>query len=131
MTVRETAAMIAGMAPELDPRRWAFVAVTPERAPELLGAALGTFREAEGVSAIVPAELVAHAPVFARIVLTVQSDLEGVGLTAAVSTALAGAGIACNVVAALHHDHLFVPADRAGEALAILQALASGATTGD
>lgn len=131
MTVCETAAMIAGMAPELDPRRWAFVAVTPDRAPELLGAALGTFREAEGVSAIVPAELAGDAPVFARIVLTVHSDLEGIGLTAAVSTALAGAGIACNFVAALHHDHLFVPADRADEALAILQALASGATTGD
>lgn len=130
MRVRDTQAMIAGMAPELDPRRWAFVAVTPDRAPELLGAALGTFREAEAVSAIVPAELDEDAPVFARIVLTVQSDLEGVGLTAAVATALAGAGIACNVVAALHHDHLFVPADRADEALAILQALAAGATTG-
>lgn len=127
--VRDTAAMIAGMAPELDPRRWVFVAVTPDRAPELLGAALGTFREAEGVSAIVPADLAGDAPVFARIVLTVQSDLEGVGLTAAVATALADAGIACNVVAALHHDHLFVPVDRADEAMVVLQARAAGATT--
>lgn len=126
--VRDTAAMIAGMAPELDPRRWAFVAVTPDRAPELLGAALGTFREAEGVSAIVPADLAGDAPVFARIVLTVQSDLEGVGLTAAVATALADAGIACNVVAALHHDHLFVPVDRADEAMVVLQARAASAT---
>lgn len=130
MTVRDTAAMIAGMAPELDPRHWAFVAVTSDRAPELLGAALGTFREAEGVSAIVPANLADDAPAFARIVLTVQSDLEGVGLTAAVATALADAGIACNVVAALHHDHLFVPAARADKAMAVLQALAAGATTG-
>jgi uncharacterized protein len=128
VTVRETAAMIAGMAPDLDPRRWAFVAVTPDRAPELLGAALGTFREAEGVTAIVPAELAEGAPVFARIVLTVHSDLEGVGLTAAVATALAEAGIACNVVAALHHDHLFVPVDRAQEALAILQSRVASAT---
>lgn len=129
MTVRDTAAMIAGMAPELDSRRWAFVAVTPDRAPELLGAALGTFREAEGVSAIVPADLAGDAPAFARIVLTVQSDLEGVGLTAAVATALADAGIACNVVAALHHDHVFVPADRADQAMTLLQALAASATT--
>ena len=127
--MRDTTAMIAGIGPELDPRRWAFVAVTPDRPPELLGAALGTFREAEDVSAIVPAELADEAPAFARIVLTVHSDLEGVGLTAAVATALADAGIACNVVAALHHDHLFVPADRADEALALLQALAANATT--
>lgn len=129
MVIRETRAMIAGMAPELDPRRWSFVAVTPDRAPELLGAALGTFREAEGVSAIVPADLADAAPTFARIVLTVQSDLEGIGLTAAVATTLAEAGIACNVVAALHHDHLFVPADRAHDALSALQALAASATT--
>ena len=127
MTVRGTLAMIAGMGPERDPRLWAFTAVTPDRAPELLGVALGTFREAEGVSAIVPAELAQGEPAFARIVLTVNSDLEGIGLTAAVATALADAGIACNVVAALHHDHLFVPADRADEALAVLQALAAGA----
>ncbi|MFM8747512.1 MAG: hypothetical protein ACKOED_12755 [Aestuariivirga sp.] len=38
---------------------------------------------------------------------------------------LADAGIACNVVAALRHDHLFVPAGRADEAQAILQALSA------
>lgn len=119
--------MIGGMAPELDPHRWAFVQVTPDRASEWLGAALGTFREREGVSAIVPAALAEGEPAFARITLTVHSDLEGVGLTAAVAIALTDAQIACNVVAALHHDHLFVPAARADEALAILQALARAA----
>ena len=121
--VRDREALIANMAPVLDPRRWCFVAVTPGRAPELLGAALGTFREDEGVTAIVPADLAEDAPAFARIILTVHSDLEGVGLTAAVSSALAEAGIACNVVAALHHDHLFVPAARAEEAMGALAAL--------
>lgn len=124
--VRSTRAMIAQMSPRLDERRWCFVAVTPDRAPELLGAAIGTFREEEGVSAIVPAVLAPEgAPAFVRIVLEVNSDLEGVGLTAAVSTALAEAGIACNMVAALHHDHAFVPADRAKEALDLLLALST------
>jgi hypothetical protein len=50
-----------------------------------------------------------------------------VGLTAAVSGALAEAEIACNVVAGFHHDHLFVPWERRDEALAILQRLASSA----
>lgn len=122
--VRETQAMIAGMDPHLDERTWCFAALTPDNAAELLGAALATFREDEGVSAIVPAGLAAEgSPVFARITLRVNSDLEGVGLTAAVAGALAEAGIACNMVAALHHDHCFVPRDRAAEALALLAGL--------
>ena len=58
-----------------------------------------------------------------QISLQVHSSLDGVGLTAAVSGLLAEHGIACNMVAAFHHDHLFVPADRAEEALALLQRL--------
>lgn len=132
--VRDTAAMIAGMAPRLDPRTYRFVLVTPDVAPQLLGAAIGTFREDEGVTAIVSAvvadELGLDGPDFARITLMVHSDLEGVGLTAAVAGALAEAGIACNMVAALHHDHAFVPAERADEALAILQRLSHEASPG-
>ncbi|WP_095012710.1 ACT domain-containing protein [Tsuneonella mangrovi] len=123
-TVRDTAAMITSMDPRLDDQRWCFVSVTPDRAPELLGSALATFREDEGVSAIVPAHMGSEGdPVMARITLMVHSDLEGYGLTAAVSGALAEAQIACNMVAALHHDHAFVPVERAQEALAILREL--------
>jgi hypothetical protein len=45
-----------------------------------------------------------------------------------VASALAEAGIACNMVAALNHDHVFVPADRAEEALTILRALQAAAS---
>ncbi|MEZ5681698.1 MAG: ACT domain-containing protein [Erythrobacter sp.] len=127
--VRDTSAMIAGMAPRLDPCSWRFVLVTPDTAPQLLGAAIGTFREDEGVTAIVPSELAdelgIEGPDFARITLMVHSDLEGVGLAAAVASALADAGIACNMVAAFHHDHAFVPAVRGEEALGLLRALAA------
>ncbi|MEG9267449.1 ACT domain-containing protein [Qipengyuania sp. Mu-71] len=123
--------MVAAMAPRLDSRRWRFVLVQPDTAPQLLGAVIGTFREDEGVSAIVPAELAdelgIEGPDFARITLMVHSDLEGVGLTAAVAGALAEAGIACNMVAAFHHDHAFLPALRAEEALDVLRALAASA----
>ena len=51
------------------------------------------------------------------------SSLEAVGLTAAVAGALAAEGISANVVAAFHHDHVFVPAGRAAEAMACLARL--------
>lgn len=59
----------------------------------------------------------------AWLTLDVHSALEAVGLTAAFSAALGAAGIACNVLAGFHHDHLLVPADRAGDAIACLEAL--------
>lgn len=54
--------------------------------------------------------------------LTVHSSLAAVGLLAAVTGRLAAAGISVNAVSAFHHDHLFVPADRADEAMRILAA---------
>lgn len=129
--ISDRAAMIAQMDPWLDPVRYRYVAILRDNAARLLGEAIATFREDEGISAIVPEAAVegiaAEDPVLARIVLRVHSALEGVGLTAAVSAALADGGIACNVVAALHHDQLFVPADRADEAMTILQALSQDA----
>lgn len=126
--------MLAQMAPVLDPVRYCFMVISPDTAPQALGAAIGTFREDEGVTAIVPEpvarELGEEGPAMARITLTVHSSLEGVGLTAGVATALAEAGIACNMVAAFHHDHAFVPAERGEEALALLEALRSKAAYG-
>jgi len=116
--VSDLAAMLAGMAPVLDERAWFFVQV--EGAPPADAFAL--IREDEGATAIVAGA--GEGAVFARITLMAHSALEGVGLTAAVSGALAGTGIACNVVAGYHHDHLFVPWDRREEALAVLRGLA-------
>ncbi len=63
--------------------------------------------------------------VAAMITLKVRSRLDTVGLTAVVSSLLANAGISCNVVAGYFHDHLFVPVERAGEALELLGRLSS------
>ncbi|HSF11576.1 MAG TPA: ACT domain-containing protein [Erythrobacter sp.] len=114
--VSDLAGMLAGMAPALDAREWRFIVTDGAAPPD----AFALIREDEGTTAIVPGE----GGGFARITLQVHSALDGVGLTAAVATALAQAGIACNVVAGYHHDHLFVPWDRRDEALALLQRLA-------
>ncbi len=55
--------------------------------------------------------------------LTVHSDLEAVGLTAAFAKALADRGLSCNVFAGAYHDHLLVPVHQAEEALLALEQL--------
>lgn len=89
---------------------------------------IAVVNESEGTTVIVDeatAALHGRAPLFrsAWITLTVHSDLQAVGLTAAVAAALTNAGISCNVVAAVHHDHVFVPIERAAEALQVLKDL--------
>ena len=89
-----------------------------------------TFREAEGLTVIVEKGQAEHRAVEyvfeARLItLTVHSSLEAVGFLAALAGSLAQASIPCNAVAGYHHDHLFVPTARAGEAFALLSAMAS------
>ncbi len=62
---------------------------------------------------------------YAWLTLEVHSSLEAVGLTAAVSRALADAGVPCNMLAGFYHDHALVPAGRADEALAVLRGLSA------
>lgn len=130
--VRDSQRMIREMAPQRRPGRWVFVSLPeahPER-PALAARALASVREPEGLSVLIPAGeaarhgLSAEGPVMAYLMLGVHSALDGTGLTAAVSETLAAAGIACNVVAGCRHDHLFVPEERADEALALLRARA-------
>lgn len=59
----------------------------------------------------------------AWLTLTVQSSLDAVGLMAAVSGALAAAGVPCNVLAGFYHDHLLVPTELADSATSIVAAL--------
>lgn len=115
------------LAPHLHEGTFAFC-LCPRNAVASWLEPVATFHEPEGCSIIVSESTAkrANLPILFRaawITLRVRSELHAVGLTAAVATALAAAGIACNVVAAASHDHLFVPADSADRALAILHAL--------
>ena len=120
--------MLAGMEPKLHERPFRFVAHGPDDDfIDLLGRMFAFVREDEGATLVIRSREDQPGPHFACITLQVHSDLEGVGLTAAVATALAKEGIACNVIAGFHHDHLFVPWDRRVEALAILESLSKDA----
>ena len=126
---REWGAMFAGLSPELRPEAYVFC-TTPSASPvgERIGRAIAIFREDEGLTLVLQLEDAVEygfdtSLPMARIVLNVFSALNGVGLTAAVATALADANIPCNVISAYHHDHLFVPAHLGPQALAQLVAL--------
>ena len=122
--IRDGAEMVRRMRPERVPGRYVFRSLSPADLAACLPTIRGFFAEREGPSAILAATD-ADRDAMAQITLQVPSALDGVGLTAAVSGALARAGIPCNVVAATHRDHLFVPEDRAEAALATLRALAA------
>jgi len=123
----DLAVLLASMAPELHAGVWAWCAL-PHGTPADDADAIASMREAEGLTLVVPeAQALARGwPVAYRsawITLTVHSDLAAVGLTAAFARALGDAGISCNVIAGVHHDHLFVPVDRAADAMTALHAL--------
>ena len=98
--------------------------------PELEREAHATIVEAEGQTYVVTVDDARRAGATvefeaAWLTLTVNSSLEAVGLSAATSGVLADAGIACNMIAGFHHDHLLIPVDRADEAIALLRGLSS------
>ncbi|MCU1491946.1 MAG: acetyltransferase [Acidimicrobiaceae bacterium] len=68
-----------------------------------------------------------YAFVAAMITLRVRSALTAVGLTAAVASVLADAGISCNFFAGYFHDHMFVPEASADQALVVLTGLSEDA----
>jgi len=85
-------------------------------------------QENEGTTLILKKERadshgLAYESLFGRITLQVYSSLDAVGLSAAVATALAVAGISANIVAGYHHDHIFVPKDKLGIALNLLRGM--------
>lgn len=122
--------MLRALAPRLVPGEYVFCSVLPAVAEDLGAfATLATFMEDEGLTVVLERGAADRAGlgydhVFRCITLGVHSALDAVGLTAAVSARLARVGISANVIAACHHDHVFVPAVRAEEALAALAGLA-------
>lgn len=118
---RDLARLLQGLRPKLYPERYSFAATLDTT---LQDGEFALIREDEGLTSIQPSP----EGEWARISLEVHSSLEAVGLTAELSARLTEKGISPNIVAALHHDHLFVPWDRRDEALAILHGLEGGAT---
>ena len=119
--------LIGSMLPSLAPGILVFATVTGG-VPAGIDPQM-VFRESEGLTLIVLEEEARRAGLTATfrcrmVTLDIHSSLDAVGFMAAITTHLAASGIGVNPVSAYFHDHLFVPADRAEEAVALLERLA-------
>ncbi|MGW1893862.1 ACT domain-containing protein [Streptomyces sp. NPDC002004] len=127
---RDLDRLLSGMRPEPNPGRYVFTTVPGRRVPPGLEPVV-TVAEDEGLTLILEQDQadaagLAYDYVAGWITLRIHSALDAVGLTAAVSRVLTEAGLSCNVVAGFHHDHLFVPYERSGDAVRLLTELAGG-----
>lgn len=122
------AALLRDMKPEIHDGTFVFCTINDDaKLPTALKPLL-TFREAEGTTLVIRQDEAEHLGLPHQfpsrlITLTVHSSLEAVGFLAAITARLAAAGISMNAVSAFYHDHLFVPEQRAEEALRILRSM--------
>lgn len=141
---RQLATLIAQMKPWLDEEEFVFCTIAPQaldhqpdppftKLSHLRRVAIAQFQEAEGISLILPKAIAAAHGLptsfpCRKITLTVHSSLDAIGFLAAVTAELARHNISVNPVSAYFHDHLFVPCDRADEAMSVLTQMQTQAT---
>ena len=120
--------LLRSVQPVLHPKVYVFATLKPGEKPATSVNPIMTFREEEGTTLILSESDALAAGLSGSfrsrmITLQVHSSLSAVGFLAAIGARLADAGLAVNPVSGYFHDHLFVPAERAEQALAILQSL--------
>lgn len=118
--------MLQTMQPVLAPQHYGIV--TCATLPAGL-TPFATVAEVEGLTVIATLDALSAIGVaadasWALISLTLHSDLQAVGLTAAFAKALTDEGISANVIAGYYHDHILVQWDKADLAMKALQDLA-------
>ncbi|WP_232547140.1 ACT domain-containing protein [Propioniciclava soli] len=116
--------ILGALRPRVRPGSYVFT--TTPTPPDVIAHARIT--EDEGTTLVVDRDAadelgLAYDAEFGWITLQVHSSLESVGLTAAVTNALARVGISCNVIAGYYHDHLLVPVEDVAAAVDVLGGL--------
>ena len=122
---RDLNKLLSSISPKLLPKEYVFCTLKGKYGDYANLEPIASFKEEEGLTLVITKESAISANLefessFRAITLTVHSSLDAVGLTAAISTKLAQKNISANVIAAYYHDHIFVPANRAKEALKAL-----------
>lgn len=123
----ELTKLIQSMRPRLNTGDYVFV-LKPSSIQVPNDIIICLFQEKEGTTLILEKQNadnlgLNYDSIMAWITLDIHSSLEAVGLTAAVSNALTKKSISCNVVAAYHHDHIFVDKNDAEKAIKTLNDL--------
>lgn len=131
MSEKNLETLLSSMNPHLHSEEFVFCNVSEHELRSLNITPLCLFREDEAVTLIVEKSVAEHVSLmysgtWCLITCKINSDLTAVGFLAAMSKTLADAEIAVNAVSAYFHDHLFVPSDRAHEALELLKQLSIG-----
>lgn len=121
--------LLENMSPKLLKPRYVFCTLPHAQYGYLKEASpIASFMEAEGLTLVIEQTAaeefkLSYEGVFKCISLSVHSSLDAVGLTASISSALSKQQISANIIAAYHHDHIFVNQQLAQEALEIIQEL--------
>ena len=120
--------LLRALEPKLHDEDFVFCTVVGDLSEYLNLNPVATFVEQEGLTLILEKSRAREAELdfdgtYKQISLSVHSSLTAVGLTAAVSSALASKGISANILAAYYHDHIFVPTTRAADAMECLRRL--------
>jgi hypothetical protein len=130
MTEKNLATLIRNMNPVLQKQSYVFCSLSKTEYQELKGECdpLCVFHESESTTMILEISLadkykIGYQETWSQITCEIHSDLTAVGFLAAMCSVLAEKGIAVNAISAYHHDHLFVPSNRASEALVLLKAM--------
>ncbi len=129
-------ALLRTMTPELQDGEFVFCSVSDREFEHSRLSPLCIFREREGTTLILARDEAErhHIPyryVARMITLMVHSSLDAVGFLAVITAKLADHAISVNAVSACYHDHLFVPVERADDAMRILETLSQQETDCD
>ena len=119
--------LVASMQPQMHEPVYVFATV-PEGFNWQPANPVMIFQESEGLTLILNQEVsdsqgIDYEFPCRKITLNIHSSLDAVGFLARITARLAELGMGVNPVSGFYHDHLFVPVDRADEALQALMAM--------
>ncbi len=118
--------LIKNMKPKIALAEYVFCVVSEAKFRLMNIKPICTFREREGVTAIIDkasadSNGIHYTGTWKLISISIYSDLHSIGFLAAITAKLAEAGISVNIVSAYHHDHLFVPLEKAQACMQLLK----------
>ncbi len=123
---RDLSVILDSLNPRMSEEEYVFCSVSEDEMFRIGCEVHCVCREDENITVVLPVDKAVlagfeYAFPSRMITISLHTSLDAVGLLAKLLTRLAEAGIAVNVMSGVYHDHLFVPVDRAEDAMCILR----------